>query len=98
MTNKIRPAGHGSALGQGHNLNISKRPLKSPQSEFAHIVLAVCSYFCSNNNPTGCFVSAFLLSTRLEVCTFYCSIMCQLSSGFSPLLSSLACLIASYLL
>lgn len=67
--------------------------------QFAHIV-AVCSCFGSDNNPTGCFVSAFLLPTqRLDVCmVFFYSIMCQLILGSLPHLGSLVCLIASYLL
>lgn len=71
---KIRPADHGSVLGRGHNLSISKRPLKRS-------TVWICTYcscclflfFCSDNNLTGCFVGAFLLSTqRLEVCFILC--------------------------
>lgn len=38
-----------------------------------HILFLLFVLFvCSDNNPTGCFVSAFLLPTqRLEVCMFY---------------------------
>lgn len=43
-----RPAGHGSALGEVHNRSIRQKAVKGPQSEFAHILLAVCS----DNNPT----------------------------------------------
>lgn len=79
-------------FGEGQNHSISKRPLKGPQSEFAHIFLLFVLFF-SANIPTGWFVCAF--STTRSVYVWFAT-SCVSCFEDSCLTWALVCLIASY--